>query len=414
MNVVIVSPYPLLPPLHGGRVRTVGLATGLARAGARVTVLCPWYPTQRRHGRLAGAFDYHSHFFTFNALPAVVPGWVAPPQALLSFQPRSQIGPRRWLGRYAHGDVFQFEFCAQARWLELVPARAKVVYSAHNVERDFHAADCHRCILRGPALRRIEHLERLAVRESDLVVTCSRGDVARIEELYGRPRATGVVPNGVDASLLEFRREALRDGARAALGFAPEERVVLFIGGDGAHNREALAFLVADVFPRLDSQARLLVVGRCGAALGGTNRAVRRVGFVDDPRPCFAAADVAVNAVGYGSGSNVKLVEYLAAGLPVVSTPVGLRGFTGPLSAVRVAPRETFAEALSGPLPEPMRDREALRPLTWDALGGRLFSLYEELLRERGEPPGVEGRGLRPVRRRADPGSPRQHGGAKG
>jgi len=40
-------------------------------------------------------------------------------------------------------------------------------------------------------------------------------------------------------------------------------------------------------------------------------------------RPLLAAADVAVNPVARGSGQSLKVVEYLAAGLPVVALPAG-------------------------------------------------------------------------------------------
>jgi len=38
------------------------------------------------------------------------------------------------------------------------------------------------------------------------------------------------------------------------------------------------------------------------------------------------ATDVALNPMFSGSGTNLKMLEYLAAGVPVVATPVGARG----------------------------------------------------------------------------------------
>src|SRR5262249_42208110 len=49
-------------------------------------------------------------------------------------------------------------------------------------------------------------------------------------------------------------------------------------------------------------------------------------GPVPEVLPYFAAADAGVNLVTRGSGSNVKLFEYLAAKLPVISTVFGVRG----------------------------------------------------------------------------------------
>ncbi len=49
-------------------------------------------------------------------------------------------------------------------------------------------------------------------------------------------------------------------------------------------------------------------------------------GRVPEVVPYFAAADAGLNMVTRGSGSNVKLFEYLAAKLPVISTVFGARG----------------------------------------------------------------------------------------
>jgi glycosyltransferase involved in cell wall biosynthesis len=43
-------------------------------------------------------------------------------------------------------------------------------------------------------------------------------------------------------------------------------------------------------------------------------------------RLLLQAADVALNPMFSGSGTNLKMLEFLAAGLPVVTTPVGARG----------------------------------------------------------------------------------------
>ena len=43
-------------------------------------------------------------------------------------------------------------------------------------------------------------------------------------------------------------------------------------------------------------------------------------------RPYFEASDIAINPMLSGSGTNLKQLEYMAMGIPVVSTPVGARG----------------------------------------------------------------------------------------
>jgi len=61
----------------------------------------------------------------------------------------------------------------------------------------------------------------------------------------------------------------------------------------------------------------------------------------------LSCAQVALNPVQSGSGSNLKMAEYAAAGLPIVSTPFGCRGLelAGVGNVVQVEPGE-FAEKL--------------------------------------------------------------------
>ena len=75
----------------------------------------------------------------------------------------------------------------------------------------------------------------------------------------------------------------------------------------------------------------------------------------------------------------IKLAEYVAVGLPTISTPVGLRGAPHLAPVVRSASRQMFAEALRAGLPEPPRNRGALASWTWDILAARLLERYRQL-----------------------------------
>ena len=64
--------------------------------------------------------------------------------------------------------------------------------------------------------------------------------------------------------------------------------------------------------------------------------------------PDFAASDAGLNLVTRGSGSNVKLFEYLAARLPVISTVFGVRGteLTAGADWIRLAIATTWREVI--------------------------------------------------------------------
>lgn len=383
MKILIVTPFPISPLCHGGRVRTYRLATGLARAGATVDVLFPWQlglPLRpfRREGVI-----FHPHAFIANALPRLLGDRLVPSLVALSWQPFT-LGPRRRLRMLGACDIVQFEFCAQAAWMEQMAAGARVVYSAHNVEYDFLRTQPGQSILRGTMLRRLAALERRAVQASTVVVTCTASDSQRLTELYGAGPQFEVIPHGLDESLLTFDRTRLRERSRASLGITPDQLAILFVGGAAQHNREAVRFLEREVMPRLGRRATLLIAGDCSNASrsrDGRDPAVRPLGFVKDLQPFYAAADVGVNPVMHGSGSSVKIIDYLAAGLPVVTTPAGMRGYEHLRDRLSVTEFPNFAAAVSTFHPVASRGTPPLGSMTWSALGERLYSVYAQLCR---------------------------------
>jgi glycosyltransferase involved in cell wall biosynthesis len=379
MRVLIVTPYPVLPPTHGGRVRTFRMATALAAAdpSTSVDVLCPWHPSAPPKRFRIDGVAFQPQFFLSNVLPVLLPERFVPPLVALSLQPFGP-GPRRRLRRVDTYDVVQFEFCAHPHWMERLRGRTRLVYSAHNVEWDFWRS--HRDPpVPTPALRRLRALEARAVAGGDLVVASTAADEARLRELYGEQPAFAVVPNGFDDALLELDRAALRDRSRIALGISPTERVLLFVGGRAVHNRTAVRFLERELAPRLSCDTTILVVGEAARFVEGGNGAVRPLGYVPELAVAFASSDVALNPVSHGSGSNLKLPEYLAAGLPVVTTRFGMRGLEQFADSFTVAELDEFADAIRAPIAPPRSRRAELHAWTWANIGRRLHELYERL-----------------------------------
>ena len=380
MKVLVVSPYPVLPLTHGGRVRTSRLAAAVARAGARVDVLCPWVPGTPWRPFRRDEVTHHPHAFAANLLPALLGSRLVPPLVALSWQP-FRWGPARRLRRFRGYDIAQFDFCAHAAWMERIPPSTRVVYSAHNVECDFARPRTRRSIVGGAALRRLAELERRAVRASALVVTCTAADADRMRELHGGDTPFEVIPNGFDQSLLDGERRR----AREALGIAPDQVAIVFVGGPAQHNRDGARFLERELMPRLGSWARLFIAGQCTVGRGERGGgAVRRLGYIEDLKSLYAAGDIAVDPVAYGSGSSVKIAEYLAAGLPVVTTPVGARGYEHLGQRISVASRDEFAAAVERLRPGRGREepppRSAVCGPTWTELGRRLHAAYARLI----------------------------------
>jgi glycosyltransferase involved in cell wall biosynthesis len=83
---------------------------------------------------------------------------------------------------------------------------------------------------------------------------------------------------------------------------------------------------------------------------------VRALGVVGDSVVDVAlqVCDVAVNPMRYGSGTNLKMLHYLAAGIPVLTSRCGCRGLDlRDGEHLAIAEPEDFAAALENVLAEP-------------------------------------------------------------
>jgi glycosyltransferase involved in cell wall biosynthesis len=87
--------------------------------------------------------------------------------------------------------------------------------------------------------------------------------------------------------------------------------------------------------------------GRAGSDVVGDRLCLMGVVDEKDKKLAYQAADFALNPIFKGSGSNIKMFDYLASALPVVTTPVGARGIAGENeNHFLVAEKETFADAV--------------------------------------------------------------------
>lgn len=110
--------------------------------------------------------------------------------------------------------------------------------------------------------------------------------------------------------------------------------VLLFLGAlDVRTNVDAITWFAReawDLVRQFHPEAVWRIVGRDPLpevrALASPLKGIEVHANVPDPNEHYATASVAINPAVSGSGVNIKLVEYLAAGLPVVSTTKGMEG----------------------------------------------------------------------------------------
>lgn len=203
-----------------------------------------------------------------------------------------------------------------------------LVYDAHNVEFDLQ-----RGMLKGPLgrvlSRHVKRLEAVLCRDADVIFATSDEDRRRLIELYRvSPDKIFVAPNGVDVGAVPCVSDIEREQAKRQLGL-DGQAVLLFVGSFHPPNIEAVDALIAAVAPRMPD-AFVVVAGSVTRAIAPERMPpnVICLGRISDEAKArlLSATDVALNPMLSGSGTNLKMIEYLAAGVPVVATPVGARG----------------------------------------------------------------------------------------
>lgn len=169
--------------------------------------------------------------------------------------------------------------------------------------------------------RLLQQAETRAADLADVLFAVSDEEAAYFRQLGATH--VHVVPNGVDCKAYE----ALATGQRSG------PPLLLYVGAmSWAPNARAAQVLAREILPKVRRrfpEARLRIVGRDPLAeVGELGRlaGVEVTGTVPSILPHLADAYVLAVALESGGGTRLKILEAFAAGLPVVSTPVGCEG----------------------------------------------------------------------------------------
>jgi len=212
------------------------------------------------------------------------------------------------------------EFPYLFRVVSKVPARlrGKLVLSEQNIEHEMYRS------MGNPIWPAVYIVERRAVRNADAVWALCEEDAAGLRKAFKRSDIW-TIPIGVEPS--KFRRIARSDHTKPSGGGLERQRIVFH--GDFSHrpNRWALERLTRIILPEVAKHVPNTLAVVFGRGIdSGIHGRVESLGFVADVPRTIAMCDVAVVPILEPGGVKVKILEYLATGIPVVTTSAGNRG----------------------------------------------------------------------------------------
>ena len=209
------------------------------------------------------------------------------------------------------------------------PAPCPVLLDEHNVEwriiQRFSTAGMTlpQRLFSALEWRKLRAYELSACRKADLVLAVTPNDRDTLVENGIPPNHVGFLPIGVDTD--RFQPVSLR----------PESKNILSFGTmSWPPNVDAIGYFVREVYPLVKQkvpEAQFTIVGSSPPpeikALE-KDSSIKVTGFVEDVRPYAEEAAVFVVPLRIGSGMRVKILDAMALGLPVVTTPVGCEGIS--------------------------------------------------------------------------------------
>ena len=379
LKVVVLDMQPITPAVGGGRIRLLGLYSGMDADMEVVYVgSYDWRGPEYREIRTAENLTEievplsEEHFQEHDKLSSRMgKGCIDAAFPLQGSLSGELIARAKTEASAADIVIFShpwlFPFVAPV----LDADRQLIVYDAQNCEGllkekllDDGSADAVR------VSRAVVKSEWELCHAADAVLACSDADRDAFVNLYHlAPDRIVSVPNGVFTGKIKPAGSKEKARLRESLGF--DRPTFCFIGSGYEPNREAaeLTIQTADILREYD----FLIMGGVGSLLTGFDKNshpnVTVTGFLEEEEKLsyLRACDMALNPMLSGSGTNIKMFDFMAAGLPVLTTETGARGIDNTNGTVYMLCENT-AEDLAEKIRLLLADKSLMESL---AAGGR-------------------------------------------
>lgn len=217
-------------------------------------------------------------------------------------------------------DVVHFESFYTGYYLsqEIASMKVKQIFGTENIEHVIYKQYADSKKILKPILirevKKIEKEEKEFIKLADVTLAVTKGEEEVLKNLGARN--TLIIENGIDPDFFEFKSPKKEIGKK-----------LLFVGNFSYFpNMDAIKYFYYDVFSMMTDYT-LTIIGKNVNALPFVNDPrITTIEFIEDIRDGYDNADIMVSPVRIGGGTNFKILEAMASGIPVVAHPARLLG----------------------------------------------------------------------------------------
>jgi len=336
--IVNFCPYWVYPPTGGGPIRVYNLNKNISEKALPILQLSlrPTYIMKNKYGLKNVIYSHRKVIISPNYVEYQLSNPITLLLSVISYKLLSNPDVLlRLLDKIRHkeilnsihndSEIFQIEH----PWLFNLAEK----YNKKGVPLFLSTHNCETMLIKTnnvvKKLIKFHKIEKNALENADVIFTVSKEDINAFKEVLNvdiEEKRVYLLPNGVDTKQIKPTDQKEREHAKSLLGFE-NKKVILFVGSIHKPNIEAV-WEIIKIAKQFDGSYIFLVVGSVGEFFKKvvTPDNVVFTGFVEDISVYLKSADIALNPMLSGSGTNLKMLEYLALGLPIMSTPIGARG----------------------------------------------------------------------------------------